>query len=48
MSYDILVVDDSKAALFMFKKIINLSGAPINRVLTAENGQLGIDVLKEN
>ncbi|MCP4156626.1 MAG: response regulator [bacterium] len=48
MSYDILLVDDSNAALFMFKKIINLSGAPINRVLTAENGQLGIDVLKEN
>ncbi|MCP5054427.1 MAG: response regulator [bacterium] len=48
MNYDILVVDDSKAALFLFKKIIGLSGAPVNRLLTAENGLEAIEVLKEN
>ncbi|MCP5102616.1 MAG: response regulator [bacterium] len=48
MTYDILVVDDSKAALFMFKKIVNFSGAPVGTILTAENGKHAIDVLKVN
>ncbi len=48
MNYDILVVDDSKAALFLFKKIIGLSGAPVNKLLTAENGLNAIEVLKKN
>ncbi len=47
MNFDILVVDDSKAALFMFKKIIKLSGVPIGTLLTAENGLEAIEVLKK-
>jgi two-component system, chemotaxis family, chemotaxis protein CheY len=47
MTFDILVVDDSKAALFMFKKIITLSGVPIGTLLTAENGLEAIEVLKQ-
>jgi two-component system, chemotaxis family, chemotaxis protein CheY len=46
MKYDILVVDDSKAALFMFKKIITLSGVPLGSLLTAENGLQAIELLK--
>lgn len=46
MKYNILVVDDSKAALLMFKKIITLSGVPIGDILTAENGLEAIDLLK--
>ena len=42
MNYDLLIVDDSKAALFLFKKIIGLSGAPINNLLTADNGKNAI------
>ena len=48
MNFDILVVDDSKAALFMFKKIISLSGVPLGNLLTADNGLNAIEVLKEN
>lgn len=48
MTYDILVVDDSKAALFMFKKIVSLSGAPVGEILTAENGKQALDVLEGN
>ena len=48
MSYDLLIVDDSKAALFLFKKIIGLSGAPINNLLTADNGKNAIEVLRNN
>lgn len=47
-NFDILVVDDSRAALFMFKKIVNLSGAPVGTVLTAENGREAIDVLEKS
>jgi two-component system chemotaxis response regulator CheY len=48
MNFDILVADDSKAALFLFKKIINLSGAPVGSIYTAENGKQAIEVLEEN
>jgi two-component system chemotaxis response regulator CheY len=48
MNYDVLVVDDSKAALFMFKKIMTLSGAPVANVWTAENGIEAIRVLEDH
>jgi len=48
MGYDILIVDDSKAALFMFEKIIRLSGAPVSRILKAGNGKEAIQVLEED
>ncbi len=48
MTFDLLVVDDSKSALFLFKKIIGLSGAPIKNLLTADNGLTAIEILKEN
>lgn len=48
MNYDILVVDDSKATLFMFQKIVRLSGAPIGTILTAENGVQALEVLRDN
>jgi two-component system chemotaxis response regulator CheY len=48
MNFDILVVDDSKAALFMFEKVIKVSGVPVGNLMTAENGKQAIDVLKQN
>ncbi len=47
MDLDILVVDDSKAALFMCRKIIEISGAPFKSILTAMNGLEAIEVLME-
>lgn len=48
MMFDILIVDDSKAVLFMFKKIIDLSGTPVRNLYTAINGQEALDLLKTN
>ncbi len=47
VTFDILIVDDSRSALFMLKKVISLSGAPIGNILTAGNGLEAIDVLQE-
>ncbi len=48
MMFDILVVDDSKAVLFMFEKIITLSGAPVGNISTALNGREALDMLEAN
>ena len=39
MSYNFLVVDDSKTARLMLAKSINLSGLPVGEVHMAENGR---------
>ncbi|MCP4154032.1 MAG: response regulator [bacterium] len=48
MSYDILIVDDSKTVLFMLEKILNLCTLSINLLLTAANGKEAIERLEEN
>lgn len=48
MAFNILIVDDSKAALFMFEKIIKLSGVPLKKLYTATNGQEALDVLSQS
>jgi len=48
MNYDLLIVDDSKAALFLFKKIIGLSGLSVNKLLTADNGKTALEVLEKH
>jgi len=41
-------VDDSRATLFMFQKIIRLSGVPVRTFLTAENGVQALAVLEKH
>lgn len=46
MSINILIVDDSKAALFMFEKIIQLSGIDLGTIRKAENGLEALAILE--
>ena len=46
MGINILLVDDSKSALFMFEKIINLSGIDLGEIRKAANGREAISVLE--
>ena len=48
MSYNFLVIDDSKTARLMLAKSINLSGLPIGEVHMAENGREALDLLRDN
>lgn len=48
MNFDILIVDDSKAALFMFEKVIRISGVPLGELYTAGNGKEAVNVLKRH
>lgn len=47
MSYNVLVVDDSKTARMMLAKTLRISGLQINEVLMAENGARALEVLRE-
>jgi len=46
MSANILIVDDSKAALFMFEKIIQLSGIDLTAIRKAGNGFEALKILE--
>jgi two-component system chemotaxis response regulator CheY len=48
MSYNVLVVDDSKTARMMLAKTLRISGLQINEVFMAENGARALEVLREN
>ncbi len=48
MAYNILVVDDSSIIRAVVKKTIKLAEVPVNELHEAENGQVGLDKLKEN
>ncbi len=48
MSYNVLVVDDSKTARMMLVKTLRVSGLKINEVFTAENGAHALEMLREN
>ncbi len=47
MSINILIVDDSKAALFMFEKTIQLSGIDLGSIRKAVNGREALAVLEK-
>ena len=47
MSYNVLVVDDSKTARMMLAKTLRISGLQINEVFMAENGARALEVLRE-
>ena len=48
MSYNFLVVDDSKTARLMLAKSLNLSGLPVGEVHMAQNGLEALDLLRDN
>ena len=45
MSYNILVVDDSKTVRRMIDKTLGLAGIPLNQVFFAQNGREALDLL---
>lgn len=47
MSYNILIVDDSSTMRKIIHRTIDMSGVPVEEVLTAEDGEKAINVLKE-
>ncbi len=48
MSYNILIVDDSRTTRMVISKTLNLSGVPINQLYEAENGKVALKILEEN
>lgn len=46
MSYNILVVDDSKTVRRMIDKTLGLAGIPLNQVHFAQNGREALDLLE--
>ncbi|HGE69215.1 TPA: response regulator [Candidatus Poribacteria bacterium] len=48
MSYNILIVDDSRTTRMVISKTLNLSGIPINQLYEAENGRVALKILDEN
>lgn len=48
MSYNILVVDDSRTTRAVIAKTLNLAGIPINELHEAENGRKALNILDDN
>ncbi len=48
MSYNFLVVDDSKTARLVLAKVLKISGLPLGEIHMAENGSQALALLKEN
>ncbi len=48
MSFNILIVDDSKTIRSVIKKTLDIAGVPVGELFEAENGQVALDVMKDN
>jgi len=48
MSYNILIVDDSRTTRMVISKTLKLAGVSINQLYEAENGKVALDILDEN
>jgi two-component system chemotaxis response regulator CheY len=48
MSYNILIVDDSRTTRKVISKTLNLAGVPINQLHEAENGKVALKILEDN
>jgi two-component system chemotaxis response regulator CheY len=48
MAYNILIVDDSSIIRAVVIKTLELTGVPVNKIFEAENGKVGLYVLREN
>lgn len=47
MAYTILVVDDSNIVRKVFLKTLGLTSVEVNKVIEAENGKRGLDLMKD-
>lgn len=48
MSFNILIVDDSKTIRSVIKKTLQIAAVPIGELYEAENGQEGLNLMNEN
>lgn len=48
MAYNVLIVDDSNTVRKMLIRTFSMTKLPVNKFLEADNGQAGLDLLKEN
>lgn len=48
MSYSVLIVDDSIVVRKVLTKTFGMTDIPISNIFQAENGQVGLDILKSN
>ena len=48
MSYNILIVDDSKTIRSVIKKTLDLADVPVGDLYEAENGKEALDVMNSN
>ena len=48
MSFNILIVDDSKTIRSVIKKTLQIAGVPIGELYEAENGQEGLVLMQDN
>jgi len=47
MGYNILVVDDSASMRKVMRKVIQMSGFPVNTIYEAENGVNGLEICRQ-
>jgi two-component system chemotaxis response regulator CheY len=48
MSYNILIVDDSKTIRSVIKKTLDIAGVPVGDLYEAENGKEALEVMNSN
>ena len=48
MSYNILIVDDSKTIRSVIKKTLDIADVPVGDLYEAENGKEALDVMNSN
>ena len=48
MSFNILIVDDSKTIRSVIKKTLDIAGVPVGDLYEAENGKEALDVMNSN
>ena len=48
MSFNILIVDDSKTIRSVIKKTLDIAGIAVGELYEAENGQIALDIMNSN
>ena len=48
MAYNVLIVDDSSIVRKVLIKTLGMTDIPVNNVYQAENGKVGLDLLRSN
>ena len=47
MSFNILIVDDSRTIRAVIKKTLSIANVPIGELYEAENGKIALDIMKD-